>query len=163
MYVIANHAHELLEADSRQGPPSRNAWNGLRLARPGILLCMEPGDSTKQARAAAQLRKGVLEYCVLALMRDRPRYGVELLHALEESGALATSQGTVYPLLSRLRRENLVTTTWQESASGPPRRYYALTASGRAALDEFSHVWPGFRDAVDTFLTVPHPCAGDPT
>ncbi|MFD7618501.1 PadR family transcriptional regulator, partial [Streptomyces sp. NPDC059802] len=51
---------------------------------------MEPGDSTKQARAAAQLRKGVLEYCVLALMRDRPRYGVELLHALEESGALAT-------------------------------------------------------------------------
>ncbi|MFD8897886.1 PadR family transcriptional regulator [Streptomyces ardesiacus] len=124
---------------------------------------MEPGDSTKQARAAAQLRKGVLEYCVLALMRDRPRYGVELLHALEESGALATSQGTVYPLLSRLRRENLVTTTWQESASGPPRRYYALTASGRAALDEFSHVWPGFRDAVDTFLTVPHPSAGDPT
>ncbi|CAM5694802.1 hypothetical protein SMICM304S_09125 [Streptomyces microflavus] len=99
---------------------------------------MEPGDSTKQARAAAQLRKGVLEYCVLALMRDRPRYGVELLQALEESGALATSQGTVYPLLSRLRRDDLVTTTWQESASGPPRRYYALTDSGRAALDEFT-------------------------
>ncbi|MEU9635202.1 PadR family transcriptional regulator [Streptomyces tendae] len=122
---------------------------------------MEPGDPTKQARAAAQLRKGVLEYCVLALMRDRPRYGVELLHALEESGALATSQGTVYPLLSRLRREDLVTTTWQESASGPPRRYYALTATGRAALDEFTHVWPGFRDAVDGFLTIPHPSAGD--
>ncbi|MBH5131136.1 PadR family transcriptional regulator [Streptomyces sp. PU10] len=124
---------------------------------------MEPGNSTKQARAATQLRKGVLEYCVLALMRDRPRYGVELLHALEESGALATSQGTVYPLLSRLRREDLVTTTWQESASGPPRRYYALTASGRAALDEFTHVWPGFRNAVDTFLTVPHHSAGDLT
>ncbi|MFH8528540.1 PadR family transcriptional regulator [Streptomyces tendae] len=122
---------------------------------------MEQGDPTKQARAAAQLRKGVLEYCVLALMRDRPRYGVELLHALEESGALATSQGTVYPLLSRLRREDLVTTTWQESASGPPRRYYALTATGRAALDEFSHVWPGFRDAVDEFLTTPHTSAGD--
>lgn len=122
---------------------------------------MEPGDPTKQARAATQLRKGVLEYCVLALMRDRPRYGVELLHALEESGALATSQGTVYPLLSRLRREELVTTTWQESASGPPRRYYALTATGRAALEEFTHVWPGFRDAVDAFLTTPHPTAGD--
>ncbi|MFJ2150728.1 PadR family transcriptional regulator [Streptomyces microflavus] len=122
---------------------------------------MEPGDSTKQARAAAQLRKGVLEYCVLALMRDRPRYGVELLQALEKSGALATSQGTVYPLLSRLRRDDLVTTTWQESASGPPRRYYALTDSGRAALDEFTRVWPGFRDAVDTFLATPHPSTGD--
>ncbi|WP_405392966.1 PadR family transcriptional regulator [Streptomyces sp. NBC_01102] len=122
---------------------------------------MEPGDSTKQARAASQLRKGVLEYCVLALMRDRSRYGVELLHALEESGALATSQGTVYPLLSRLRRDDLVTTTWQESASGPPRRYYALTDSGRATLDEFTRVWPGFRDAVDTFLTAARPSTGD--
>ncbi|SDD42205.1 transcriptional regulator, PadR family [Streptomyces sp. LaPpAH-199] len=122
---------------------------------------MEAGDASKQARAAAQLRKGVLEYCVLALMRDRPRYGVELLRELEGSGALATSQGTVYPLLSRLRRDDLVTTTWQESASGPPRRYYALTDSGRAALDEFTRVWPGFRDAVDAFLTVPHASAGD--
>ncbi|MET8658801.1 PadR family transcriptional regulator [Streptomyces griseus] len=121
---------------------------------------MEPGDAGKQARAAAQLRKGVLEYCVLALMRDRPRYGVELLHALEESGALATSQGTVYPLLSRLRRDDLVTTTWQESDSGPPRRYYALTEGGRAALDEFAHVWPGFRDAVDAFLAIPRTSNG---
>ncbi|MFK3732299.1 PadR family transcriptional regulator [Streptomyces sp. NPDC088090] len=123
---------------------------------------MEPGDAAKQARAAAQLRKGVLEYCVLALMRDRPRYGVELLHALGESGALATGQGTVYPLLSRLRRDGLVTTTWQESASGPPRRYYALTDGGRAALDEFAHVWPAFRDTVDAFLTAPRPTSGDP-
>ncbi|SBU93464.1 transcriptional regulator, PadR family [Streptomyces sp. MnatMP-M77] len=127
----------------------------------GILHRMEPGDAGKQARAAAQLRKGVLEYCVLALMRDRPRYGVELLHALEESGALATSQGTVYPLLSRLRRDDLVTTTWQESDSGPPRRYYALTEGGRAALDEFAHVWPGFRDAVDAFLATPRTSNGD--
>ncbi|WP_458248247.1 PadR family transcriptional regulator [Streptomyces sp. MAI_2237] len=124
---------------------------------------MEPGDSTKRARAAAQLRKGVLEYCVLALMRDRPRYGVDLLQALDESGALATSQGTVYPLLSRLRRDNLVTTTWQESASGPPRRYYSLTDSGRAALDEFTRIWPDFRNAVDAFLDTPSPSTGDPT
>ncbi|WP_228990736.1 PadR family transcriptional regulator [Streptomyces sp. DH8] len=122
---------------------------------------MEAGDASKQARAAAQLRKGVLEYCVLALMRDRPRYGVELLRELEGSGALATSQGTVYPLLSRLRRDDLVTTAWQESPSGPPRRYYALTDGGRAALDEFTRVWPDFRNAVDAFLSVPHTSAGD--
>ncbi len=109
-----------------------------------------------------QLRKGVLEYCVLALMRDRSRYGVELVHALEESGVLATSQGTVYPLLSRLRRDDLVTTTWQESTSGPPRRYYALTDGGRAALDEFTRVWPAFRDTVDAFLTPQTAPPGDP-
>ncbi|HET6860737.1 MAG TPA: PadR family transcriptional regulator [Streptomyces sp.] len=119
---------------------------------------MDPGETGKRApdKAESQLRKGTLEYCILALMRDRPRYGVELLQELEASGALATSQGTVYPLLSRLRRDDLVTTTWQESAAGPPRRYYELTDSGRAALDAFTRIWPAFRDAVDTFLTPHH-------
>ncbi|MEE1736195.1 PadR family transcriptional regulator [Streptomyces sp. BE147] len=123
---------------------------------------MNHGEAGKvtPGKAESQLRKGALEYCVLALMRDRPRYGVELLQELEASGALATSQGTVYPLLSRLRRDGLTTTTWQESTAGPPRRYYALTDSGRAALDTFTRVWPAFRDAVDTFLT-PHHTGGD--
>ncbi|WP_329590174.1 PadR family transcriptional regulator [Streptomyces sp. NBC_01362] len=115
---------------------------------------MEPGDPINRtaSKAESQLRKGVLEYCVLALMRDGARYGVELLRELEETGALATSQGTVYPLLSRLRRDRLVDTTWQESASGPPRRYYELTEAGRAALAEFTGTWPVFRDAVDHLL-----------
>ncbi|MCZ7459895.1 PadR family transcriptional regulator [Streptomyces sp. WMMC940] len=104
------------------------------------------------SKAESQLRKGVLEYCVLALMRDGPRYGVELLRELEETGALATSQGTVYPLLSRLRRDELVVTSWQESTSGPPRRYYQLTEAGHAALEEFAGIWPRFRDAVDHLL-----------
>ncbi|MFE3150387.1 PadR family transcriptional regulator [Streptomyces sp. NPDC059218] len=115
---------------------------------------MEPGDASNRtaSKAESQLRKGVLEYCVLALMRDGARYGVELLRELEETGALATSQGTVYPLLSRLRRDQLVVTTWQESASGPPRRYYELTGAGHAALAEFAGTWPAFRDAVDHLL-----------
>ncbi|MEE1773863.1 MULTISPECIES: PadR family transcriptional regulator [unclassified Streptomyces] len=115
---------------------------------------MEPGDASNHpaGRAESQLRKGVLEYCVLALMRDGARYGVELLRELERTGALATSQGTVYPLLSRLRRDQLVVTTWQESASGPPRRYYELTEAGSAALAEFTGTWPAFRDAVDRLL-----------
>ncbi|MFE6666626.1 PadR family transcriptional regulator [Streptomyces sp. NPDC057697] len=119
---------------------------------------MEPGDPGNRtvSKAETQLRKGVLEFCVLALLRDGARYGVELLRELEETGALATSQGTVYPLLSRLRREQLVVTTWQESASGPPRRYYELTGAGRAALAEFTATWPVFRDAVDR-LVVPKP------
>ncbi|AWL39859.1 MULTISPECIES: PadR family transcriptional regulator [Streptomyces] len=121
---------------------------------------MEPTGPTHRtpSKAVSQLRKGVLEYCVLALMRDGPRYGVELLRELEETGALATSQGTVYPLLSRLRRDELVVTSWRESTSGPPRRYYELTEAGHAALAEFTGTWPGFRDAVDRLLT-PTACA----
>lgn len=100
----------------------------------------------------SQLRKGVLEYCVLALLRDGPRYGVELLEALADTPVMTTSQGTLYPLLSRLRRSGLADTFLMESASGPSRKYYELTDQGREALEEFSGHWPGFRDAVDRFL-----------
>ena len=118
------------------------------------MQCMEQGSAGDSylGKVESQLRKGVLEYCVLALMRDEPRYGVELVQSLEASGALAAGQGTIYPLLSRLRRANLVTTTWKESTSGPPRRYYRLTDAGLAALSDFARIWPSFRDAVDGFL-----------
>ncbi|MFB7168742.1 PadR family transcriptional regulator [Streptomyces sp. NPDC056242] len=108
---------------------------------------MEPG------KTLSQLRKGVLEYCVLSLLRDGPRYGTELLGELADTGALATSQGTVYPLLTRLRREELVTTDWSESPNGPPRRYYALTDKGRTALTDFALVWAEFTQAVDRLIT----------
>ncbi|MEV5880624.1 PadR family transcriptional regulator [Streptomyces sp. NPDC052101] len=115
---------------------------------------MEPDIAGKPAasKAESQLRKGVLEYCVLAILRDGPRYGVELLETLAVN-VMTTSQGTIYPLLSRLRRDGLVETHWQESPSGPPRRYYELTPSGHAALEEFTVIWPHFRDAVDHFIT----------
>ncbi|MFI9629106.1 PadR family transcriptional regulator [Streptomyces sp. NPDC052042] len=115
---------------------------------------MVPDLTAKPAggKAESQLRKGVLEYCVLALLRDGPLYGVELLEALGAVDVMTTSQGTIYPLLSRLRRESLVDTRWQESPSGPPRRYYELTPTGQAALAEFATVWPRFRDGVDHFI-----------
>ncbi|MET9887353.1 PadR family transcriptional regulator [Streptomyces sp. NPDC006430] len=118
---------------------------------------MVPGEARFEAtgRVASQLRKGVLEYCVLALLRDGPRYGVEILSELAAVSVMTTSQGTIYPLLSRLRREQLVDTELRESATGPARRYYTLTASGRAALAEFSESWPYFRDGVDHFLAAP--------
>ncbi|MGW3042404.1 PadR family transcriptional regulator [Kitasatospora sp. NPDC001159] len=101
---------------------------------------------------ATQLRKGVLEYCVLALLRDGPRYGVELLQELGRYPMLATSQGTIYPLLSRLRRAGLADTFLRDSASGPSRRYYTLTDAGRGALEEFTALWPAFRETVDHVL-----------
>jgi PadR family transcriptional regulator, regulatory protein PadR len=103
-------------------------------------------------RSMSQLRRGVLEYCVLALLRRR-LYGVELLRELAKVELMATSEGTIYPLLSRLRREGLVQATWQESSSGPPRRYYELTDAGARALDEFAREWRRFNDAVLEFLS----------
>ena len=65
---------------------------------------------------------------------------------------MVTSEGTIYPLLARLRKEELVASTWQESPSGPPRRYYRLTAKGRKALAAFTEEWERFRDAVDQLI-----------
>src|SRR5260370_41060529 len=107
---------------------------------------MEPGSALK---AVSQLRRGVLEYCVLALLRERPRYGVELVRELGEADAMVTSEGTIYPLLARLRRDELGETSWQQSPSGPPPRYYALTAERGRALGGFTAAWSGDRVAVD--------------
>jgi len=103
-------------------------------------------------KSVAQMRKGTLEYCVLALLGEQERYGFDLVKALSEVDGMLTPQGTIYPLLARLRREDLVSTEWQESPSGPPRRYYRLTAKGRRALNDFIHEWRRFKDAVDHFV-----------
>jgi len=104
------------------------------------------------APAISQLRRGVLEYCVLALLRDGERYAFELVTTLGEADGMVTSEGTLYPLLSRLRKEGLVETTWRESSSGPPRRYYTLTAEGEATLDAFVVEWRRFSRSVDGLL-----------
>jgi PadR family transcriptional regulator PadR len=99
-----------------------------------------------------ELRRGVLEHCVLAVMRRTESYAFEIVRVLSDEGGLVTSEGTIYPLLSRLRRDGLVETTWRESESGPPRRYYRLTTEGELALDTFVTDWTRFRDAVDAVL-----------
>jgi PadR family transcriptional regulator PadR len=68
------------------------------------------------------------------------------------ASGIVTSEGTMYPLLARLRQDGLVDTSWHESSHGPPRRYYRLTPDGRAALDAFTAQWQQFRDAVDGLL-----------
>jgi PadR family transcriptional regulator PadR len=111
---------------------------------------MVPGEARN---VLSQLRRGTLEFCVLALLRDRERYGFELVRTLADVDGLVTSEGTIYPLLTRLRREQLVSTFWQESDTGPPRRYYRLTDAGQEALTDFTREWSRFRDAVDALLT----------
>jgi PadR family transcriptional regulator len=99
-----------------------------------------------------ELRRGVLEYCVLAVVGQKESYAFEIVRVLSGAGGLVTSEGTIYPLLSRLRRDALVTTTWRESESGPPRRYYRLSGQGERALDAFTRDWTRFRVAVDALL-----------
>jgi PadR family transcriptional regulator, regulatory protein PadR len=106
----------------------------------------------KRESLITQMRRGTLEYCVLALLRDQPRYGFDLVRTLADADGLVTSEGTIYPLLSRLRRDGLVTTTWHESPSGPPRRYYQLTGAGRQALELFTSEWDRFTGAVNRLL-----------
>lgn len=101
----------------------------------------------------AQMRRGVLPYCVLAMLAEKERYGFELVQALSGIDGMVTGEGTIYPLLARLRRQGQVETSWQESTSGPPRRYYRLAPAGREALADFTRSWRKLRDSVDDLLT----------
>lgn len=105
-----------------------------------------PGD------VLSQLRRGALEYCVLGLLADEERYGFDIARTLGSIDGMVTGQGTLYPLLSRLKKDGYVATTWRESETGPPRKYYAITPSGRRALRDFADQWRLFRDAVDAIL-----------
>lgn len=110
------------------------------------MLSMEP-----RVDALAQIRRGIAEYCLLALLAREERYGFDLARTLGDAGLVA-GEGTVYPLLSRLAAAGRVRTTWRESTAGPPRKYYALTPAGVRALGQFRAEWAQFRDAVDALL-----------
>ncbi|MGQ0680332.1 MAG: PadR family transcriptional regulator [Actinomycetota bacterium] len=105
-----------------------------------------------QTSLLTQMRRGFLEYCVLALLKDRQYYGFDLVRALSEVEGMVTSEGTIYPLLTRLRKDGQVETSWEESPSGPPRRYYRLTDKGREALEQFTKEWVRFKDSVDLLV-----------
>lgn len=101
----------------------------------------------------SQLRRGALEYCVLALLADEERYGFDIARTLGSTDGMVTGEGTLYPLLARLKRDGNVATTWRESDAGPPRKYYAITVQGRAALADFTAEWKRFRKTVDDILS----------
>lgn len=99
-----------------------------------------------------QLRKGVLEYCAMAYLRTEPTYGLQLAARLSQHKTLLDSEGTLYPLLARLRKAELVETEWRESDAGPPRRYYRLSEQGRQALATFEATWAPFHRDVHAVL-----------
>ena len=100
------------------------------------------------------MRRGAIEYCVLALLQSEDRYGFSIVRTLSEADGLVTSEGTVYPLLNRLRNDGLVDTYVRSSAEGPDRRYYRITKEGKVALRSFLIQWDRFRNSVDELLGV---------
>jgi PadR family transcriptional regulator PadR len=83
----------------------------------------------------AQMRKGVLEYCILSILSDGEAYTSDILVTLKDAKMLVV-EGTIYPLLTRLKNAGLLAYRWEESTSGPPRKYYALTETGKLFLTE---------------------------
>lgn len=97
-----------------------------------------------------QLRKGILELGVLAALRGRRLYGYDIVKRLGNIEGLVIGEGTVYPILSRFKREGLVTTTLVESNEGPARKYYELTSLGRRELVRMRESWRSVRDGIDS-------------
>lgn len=94
----------------------------------------------KKDNSKSQMRKGMLEYCILLLLDGQPAYTSDVIRSLKEAELLVV-EGTVYPLLSRLKNEGLLQYHWEESRQGPPRKYYELTDLGRQTLHELDEAW----------------------
>jgi len=96
-----------------------------------------------------QLRKGLLEYCVLLVLRRGESYGYEIVQALKRIEDLSVSESTVYPILGRLRAEGCLKTRDKPSDAGPPRRYFSLTLRGKVRLAEMNAYWPVLVEAME--------------
>jgi PadR family transcriptional regulator PadR len=104
-----------------------------------------------------QMRKGLLELCVLAALRGRRLYGYDIVKRLAGVDGLVMGEGTVYPILSRFKKDGLVEAQLVESAEGPARKYYQLTAKGRLLLAKMLLSWAEVRDGIDRVTTEPLP------
>ena len=99
--------------------------------------------------AKAQMRKGVLEYCILSILSKNSAYASDIINKLKES-KLIVVEGTLYPLLTRQKNAGLLSYRWEESSQGPPRKYYALTDKGREFLKELHLSWKDLVEAVNS-------------
>jgi PadR family transcriptional regulator PadR len=100
----------------------------------------------------AQLRKGCLDLAILASLWEKRLYGLEILRVLERNSRLVVAEGTVYPILSRLKEDGLLQSEWVEAEAGHPRKYYWLTAAGRLKIVSMAHFWNGFAASLNQLL-----------
>ncbi len=96
----------------------------------------------------AQMRKGMLEYCIMLLLRHRPCYANDIISQLKGADMIIV-EGTLYPLLNRLQKDGILKYEWKESTQGPPRKYYALTMDGEEALEQLNKSWSELTNTVE--------------
>jgi len=101
----------------------------------------------------AQLRKGCLELAILASLWAEPLYGLAILRAFLGRGGMEVAEGTLYPILNRLRIDGLVTSEWRDAGTGHPRKYYTLTGPGRAKAREMAAAWSAFSAQMDEIVS----------
>jgi PadR family transcriptional regulator, regulatory protein PadR len=116
------------------------------------MMARDTSDDNAADKWEVQLRKGCLELAILAALWNGRLYGLEILRRLEDDSDLVISEGTVYPLLSRLKAMELVRSEWVESESGHPRKYYALTSSGKQRAREMAGTWMRFSASMSRLL-----------
>lgn len=99
----------------------------------------------------AQMRKGILEFCILLIIASGRMYANKILKELK-SADLIVVEGTIYPLLSRLKKSGLLNYSWEESRTGPPRKYYALTDKGKKTLKQLTTTWNSFNNSINDLI-----------
>jgi PadR family transcriptional regulator PadR len=115
-------------------------------------LRAQPSEGEQPDRWEAQLRKGALEMAVLASLWRGRLYGLEIIRFLENHSQLILAEGTIYPILGRLRAEGLLTSEWVEAEAGHPRKYYSLTGEGRKRLCLMAEAWVSFSQGLSQLL-----------
>jgi len=105
----------------------------------------------KSEKSTTQMRRGVLELCVLSIISDKDVYTSDIIEAMKDA-ELIVVEGTVYPLLSRLKNEGVLNYKWEESTSGPPRKYYSLSEEGKNMLKQLTETWTALSNSVNKLL-----------
>lgn len=112
------------------------------------MLPTKQSNMSNLENTQAQMRKGVLEFCILSIISQGEVYPSDIISRMKEA-KLMVVEGTLYPLLTRLKNQGLLTYTWKESSSGPPRKYYRLTPIGEQFVNELKTTWQELVDAVN--------------
>lgn len=99
----------------------------------------------------AQMRKGVLEFCILAIVSKKDCYASDIIATMKDKNLIVV-EGTLYPLLTRQKNAGLLSYRWEESKQGPPRKYYALTNEGKAYMEELKNSWKDLVDSVNSII-----------
>lgn len=97
----------------------------------------------------SQLNRGTLEGCIVKIISSSETYGYEIVSRLQDYGFVDSKEGTIYPILVRLEKKKIITSTYKESPLGPKRKYYLITKNGEEFLNEFENVWNDVRNSVD--------------